>query len=155
MRALTGLLSGVLFGVGLALSGMTQPAKVIAFLDVTGAWDPSLAFVMLGAIATFAPLYRYLTGNMHPVYLPRFIVYRGQNVDGRLLFGALLFGVGWGISGFCPGPGLVAAGSGAMPALVFGGSMLVGMLLFRGYERALELVASRTREPVTTATVDG
>jgi uncharacterized membrane protein YedE/YeeE len=134
MRALAGLGSGVLFGVGLALGGMTRPAKVLAFLDVTGAWDPSLAFVMLGAIAVFAPLYR-LIRRKRPLFASEFVVAPTTPIDAKLIAGAALFGIGWGAVGFCPGPALVSAGSGAPAALVFGACMLGGMLLFRGYER--------------------
>ena len=134
MRALAGLCSGLLFGVGLALSGMTQPSKVIAFLDVAGRWDPSLMFVMVGAIAVFAPLYRLIERNARPVFEPEFVTHLTWPLDARLLLGAAVFGVGWGIAGFCPGPGLVSAGSGALPAVVFAATMLIGALAFRAFE---------------------
>ena len=135
MQALAGLVSGVLFGVGLALSGMTQPGKVIGFLDVAGAWDPSLAFVMAGAIAVFGPLYRLIRRYTMPRFAPGFVVHAGWPIDAPLLIGAAVFGVGWGIGGFCPGPGVVSAGTGAPAGVVFALSMVLGMLAFRGYER--------------------
>jgi uncharacterized protein len=135
MRALAGLFSGVLFGVGLALGGMTQPGKVIAFLDVAGAWDPSLALVMGGAVAVFAPLYRLIRRAASPRFASAFVVHASWPIDAPLLIGAAVFGVGWGIGGFCPGPGVVSAGAGAPAGVVFALCMLVGMLAFRGYER--------------------
>jgi uncharacterized membrane protein YedE/YeeE len=114
---------------------MTRPAKVLAFLDVTGAWDPSLAFVMLGAIAVFAPLYRLVRRRARPLFASDFVVAPTTPIDAKLIAGAALFGLGWGAVGFCPGPALVSAGAAAPAALVFGASMLAGMGLFRGYER--------------------
>jgi uncharacterized membrane protein YedE/YeeE len=154
MRALAGLGSGVLFGIGLALSGMTRPAKVLAFLDVAGAWDPSLAFVMLGAIAVFAPLYLLIRRRSRPVLAPDFVVAPTAPIDAKLIAGAVLFGLGWGAVGFCPGPALVSAGTAAPAALVFGACMLAGMLLFRGYERwrAARVGLSRAAQRSTDAT---
>jgi uncharacterized membrane protein YedE/YeeE len=131
MKALAGLCSGLLFGVGLALSGMTRPSKVIAFLDVAGRWDPSLMFVMLGAIAVFAPLYRLTVHKARPVFGSEFVMHRTWPLDARLMIGAAVFGVGWGIAGFCPGPALVSAGTGALAALVFASTMLLGVLAYR------------------------
>jgi uncharacterized membrane protein YedE/YeeE len=113
---------------------MTRPSKVIAFLDVAGRWDPSLMFVMLGAIGVFAPLYRRIEREARPVFDSEFVTHPTWPLDARLLLGAAVFGVGWGIGGFCPGPGLVSAGSGALPAVVFAGTMLVGILVFRTFE---------------------
>lgn len=128
MRLFSALVCGSLFGAGLVVSGMTQPAKVIGFLDVTGAWDPSLAFVMAGAIAVYAPVY-------HRVFRPRLQLDMPSplptRIDARLLLGAAIFGIGWGIGGFCPGPAITSLGAGAVPALVVVGAMLAGMLLHR------------------------
>lgn len=135
MRALAGLGSGLLFGIGLALGGMTRPAKVLAFLDVTGAWDPSLAFVMLGAIGVFAPLYALIRRGRRPVFATDFVVAPTTPITAKLIVGAGLFGLGWGAVGFCPGPALVSAGTGTQAGLVFALCMLAGMLLFRGYEQ--------------------
>jgi uncharacterized membrane protein YedE/YeeE len=126
------LFAGALFGAGLAVSGMTQPAKVVGFLDVLGAWDPSLAFVMLGAVAVYLAAYRGLAVKMpRPLYAPRFSLPALTAIDAPLLGGAAIFGVGWGLSGYCPGPALVALGADASAALWFVPAMLVGMLLHR------------------------
>jgi len=135
MQALSGFASGVLFALGLALGGMTQPGKVIGFLDVAGAWDPTLAFVMAGAVGTFGPLYRLISRYASPRFASAFVVHATWPIDAPLLIGAAVFGVGWGIAGFCPGPGVVSAGTGAPEGVVFVLAMLLGMLAFRGYER--------------------
>ncbi len=129
LRAVYALLSGLIFGLGLIAGGMTDPAKVKGFLDLAGAWDPSLAFVMGGAIAVgvfaFAAARRRsrsLSGD--PMEVPSSTV-----IDARLLLGGVLFGAGWGVGGFCPGPALVAAGSGLSQAWIFVVAMLAGMLL--------------------------
>lgn len=141
MQALTGALSGLLFGVGLVLSGMTQPSKVMGFLDVAGGWDPSLAFVMLGAIAVYAPAYRFITQRSVPLYAQRFVSLVKSRLDAPLVLGAALFGVGWGLAGYCPGPAIVSLGSGAPRALVFGLGMLLGMGLFELYRRRATAVS--------------
>ncbi|HVK82936.1 MAG TPA: YeeE/YedE family protein [Kofleriaceae bacterium] len=120
--------AGVLFGAGLLLSGMTQPARVIGFLDPTGAWDPTLAFVMGGAIAVYAVAHRLiLRRSGAPWFELRFHVPERRALDLQLVVGAALFGIGWGLAGMCPGPGIVAAAAGSMDALVFVVAMLVGM----------------------------
>ena len=123
--------SGLLFAVGLALSGMTQPAKILNFLDITGDWDPSLAFVMLGAIAVHALAYRRVPHMPAPIWAPRFGVPTRADINPRLLGGAALFGAGWAIGGFCPGPAIVSLASGMADAFLFVGAMLGGMMLFR------------------------
>ncbi len=130
-RWIVPLVSGVLFACGLALAGMTRPAKVFAFLDLTGAWDPSLAFVMIGAIGVHTVAYVAMRRLDRPWTGETFQVPTRRDVDARLLAGAALFGVGWGISGFCPGPALAALGSGSWQVLVFFAAMLAGMV---GYE---------------------
>jgi uncharacterized membrane protein YedE/YeeE len=147
MFAFIALLLGALFGGGLVLGGMTQPAKVIGFLDVTGAWDPSLAFVMGGAIAVFAPLYRFIVKDAGPTYENLGLV-KAQPIDGRLVLGAVLFGVGWGLGGYCPGPGLTAVGSGQIGPLIFSATMLVGMGLFHAYN----VLSDRWRANTSTRT---
>ena len=127
-QKLFGFACGALFAVGLALAGMTSPAKVIAFLDVTGAWDPSLAFVMGGALAVL-----FAAGRLRParpLLAPTFAAPPGGAVDTRLLVGAALFGAGWGLSGFCPGPALASVGSGVAASLWFVPAMLAGMLVY-------------------------
>lgn len=121
------LLSGLIFGMGLMVSGMTDPAKVLAFLDLAGAWDPSLALVMIGAIAVarvgFALAARRQNTLINtPLYLPE-----RQEVDRRLFLGSALFGTGWGLAGFCPGPAVVATGMGYSPAVVVVIAILAGM----------------------------
>jgi hypothetical protein len=124
-------LSGFVFAVGLAISGMTQPAKVTAFLDFFGNWDPSLAFVMGGAILVYLPLYKFSQKRDTPVFAGRVLVPTRRDIDMRLLGGAAVFGVGWGLAGYCPGPALTSLGSGALPAIVLVGSMFGGMALYR------------------------
>ena len=130
MLIFTSLLAGLLFGLGLIVSGMANPAKVLGFLDLAGAWDPSLAFVMGGAVgvgmvAFFVARRRTLSWLGAPMRLPA-----ARGIDRRLVGGSLLFGIGWGVAGFCPGPALVALGMGSVKALLFVGAMLVGMGLF-------------------------
>lgn len=133
MAALIALLAGLVFGIGLLMSGMTDPAKVQGFLDLFWRWDPSLAFVMGGAIAvaigafTFAKR-RAAAGRRswsgEPIEVPKV-----NAIDARLIGGGVLFGIGWGLAGFCPGPAIVALSSGFGPALWFVPAMLVGMAL--------------------------
>jgi len=129
------LFVGLLFGVGLLISGMTDPGKVLGFLDLAGAWDPSLAFVMGGAIAVaffaFAAA-RKRTRNFFggALHLPA-----SRDIDKRLVIGALLFGAGWGLAGFCPGPGIVSMAAGQPKALLFVVAMLVGMAIFEFTDR--------------------
>jgi len=120
---------GLLFAVGLALAGMVQPEKVTAFLDVLGDWDPSLAFVMVGAIGVYAVGRRLVTGWPRPLLAPEFSSPTPTRIDGRLIAGAILFGVGWGLGGLCPGPALVALGAGTRAAVWFVPAMVAGMLL--------------------------
>ncbi len=124
---LLGLVSGALFGVGLVLAGMTRPAKVIAFLDVAGDWDPSLAFVMVGAIAVHFVAWRLVPRLSRPFWGGSFALPTRTDIDGKLILGAVLFGAGWGLGGYCPGPAVTAAASGAPATLLFVGAMLVGI----------------------------
>ncbi|MFT3814688.1 MAG: YeeE/YedE family protein [Acidovorax sp.] len=135
MFTVAAFLSGLVFGLGLIVSGMANPAKVLGFLDLGGAWDPSLALVMAGAVAVGLAAFalarrraRSLLGA--PMQLPT-----ARAIDRRLVAGSLVFGVGWGLAGFCPGPALVALGMGEAKALVFVAAMLAGMGLFEGLER--------------------
>ncbi|RYH00992.1 YeeE/YedE family protein [Salipiger sp. IMCC34102] len=132
MKQLFALLSGILFGLGLILSGMSDPAKVLNFLDVFGRWDPSLALVMGGAIAVTAPGLALLRrGRVRPWFDTTFRIPTRRDIDARLLSGATLFGVGWGLGGFCPGPALTALPMAAAGTLVFLPFMLGGMWLAR------------------------
>lgn len=137
MNSFFAFLAGLVFGIGLILSGMTDPGKVIGFLDLAGTWDPSLAFVMGGAILVGFFAFRlagrraesYFGGAMH---LPA----RGD-IDARLVAGSVVFGIGWGLAGFCPGPALVSFGSGIDQAAVFVAAMLGGMVVYRVMDKAL------------------
>jgi hypothetical protein len=126
---LAALLAGLLFGAGLGISGMTQPDKVIGFLDVTGPWDASLGLVMVGAIGVHSLLYRLIRRRTSPLFDTVFHVPTRTELDPRLIAGAALFGVGWGLGGYCPGPALVSLATGQTGALVFVATMVVGMLL--------------------------
>ena len=132
---LTAAIAGLIFGLGLLISGMSNPAKVLGFLDLAGAWDPSLALVMAGAIGVgsigFGLAKRRTRSWLdEPMQLPT-----AQTIDRRLVLGSLAFGAGWGLAGFCPGPALVAAAQGYGSALLFTGAMLVGMAIFAAIER--------------------
>ena len=131
MPNLVAFVSGLLFAVGLGIAGMTQPSRVLGFLDVLGPWDPSLAFVMAGAIAVYMPVFwwarRVLARRLH---LPT-----RRRIDAPLVVGSAMFGVGWGLAGYCPGPALVSLATLTGPALAFGAAMLVGMRLHRMLER--------------------
>ncbi|MCW5731267.1 MAG: YeeE/YedE family protein [Alphaproteobacteria bacterium] len=133
-RILAALAAGLLFGAGLAISQMMNPAKVLGFLDIgalpSGGWDPSLAFVMAGALALTLPLYALARRRTAPLFEARFAWPTRSDLDGKLLAGAAIFGAGWGLVGFCPGPALAALAQGGMAALVFFGAMLAGMALF-------------------------
>lgn len=130
-RIMAALVAGSLFGLGLVVSGMINPAKVLAFLDIAGDWDPSLAFVMGGAIPAAAIGFR-LGGRMPaPLCAPAFSPPSPARIDARLLGGAALFGIGWGLAGYCPGPALASLGVAGWPGLVFVAAMAAGMGLFR------------------------
>jgi uncharacterized membrane protein YedE/YeeE len=122
--------AGLLFAVGLGVSGMTHPSKVLGFLDVAGAWDPSLLLVMGGALSVNLLLFPRILRRARPVLDERFHVPQKRTIDARLLGGAAIFGVGWGLAGYCPGPALVSLATGAAPALVFALAMVAGMLLY-------------------------
>jgi uncharacterized membrane protein YedE/YeeE len=138
-----GAVVGLLFGAGLIVGGMTQPSKVIGFLDFAGDWDPSLAFVMGGAIAVYLPLLRIITKGSKPLFGMSFSLPTRRDIDGQLVLGAALFGIGWGLAGYCPGPAFTAVGSLAPTALLFASAMVFGFGLKRGYD-ALRARRSRT-----------
>ncbi len=125
--------AGLLFGVGLLVSGMTDPNRVRGFLDVAGAWDPSLAFVMGGALLVHAAAYRWITRLGRPLLADRFHIPTRTSIDGRLVAGAAIFGVGWGLSGICPGPAVVNLGVGASGAAIFALAGVVGMLAYSAW----------------------
>src|SRR5215217_2548227 len=128
-RIVVALLAGTLFGLGLAISGMMNPAKVVGFLDVAGEWDPTLAFVMGGALLVTIPAFRLILNRPRPILADGFALPKSA-LDGRLLGGAALFGVGWGLSGFCPGPALVAMVTGLLPVFASLGAMVGGMAIY-------------------------
>ena len=134
MIRIIALISGFVFAVGLGVSGMVKPQKVIGFLDVFGHWDPSLAMVMIGAIGVHAVAYLVVKRMKTPVLDNRFHLPSYSGLDPKLIIGAILFGAGWGLSGFCPGPALVSVTTLEEPALIFCGSMLVGFGLFSAFD---------------------
>jgi uncharacterized protein len=147
MRALAAFASGLMFALGLALSGMTRPSKVQAFLDVGGDWDASLALVMVGANAVFATAFHLSRRMRRPLLVDAFAHPVAGGVNRRLIAGAVLFGVGWGLSGYCPGPAFVALGAGVSHALAFVAAMLVGM----GVARAIESSGRQRPRPEAVA----
>lgn len=134
--SLAALLAGALFGLGLAMSGMTDPRIVLGFLDVFGNFNPALMFVLGGAVATTTVLFRFVLRRGSPVLADTFQLSNLKHVDRRLLGGAALFGVGWGIAGYCPGPALAGLGIASVEALWFIPAMLAGILLHRAVNRA-------------------
>ncbi|MFG1422313.1 DUF6691 family protein [Roseixanthobacter liquoris] len=131
MGLLVPALAGLIFGLGLVVSGMANPAKVLNFLDIAGAWDPSLAFVMGGAVAVTAAGYRWVLAWRKPLFATRFQVPTRRDIDARLLVGAAIFGLGWGLSGLCPGPALTSLGLAAPGVLAFVPAMVAGMAAAR------------------------
>jgi uncharacterized membrane protein YedE/YeeE len=131
VKNLVAFACGLVFALGLGIGGMTQPTRVLAFLDVAGDWDPSLAFVMLGAVAVFATIYRLVLRSKRPVLAAAYDLPSRRDIDRPLVAGALLFGIGWGIAGLCPGPALTSLASGEPAALVFVAAMLAGMAAHR------------------------
>jgi hypothetical protein len=130
-RHVVALASGFLFAVGLALSGMTRPSKVLGFLDVAGDWDPSLAFVMAGAVAVYATVFSASRRMTRPVLADSFAEPAATRIDGKLLLGSIMFGVGWGLAGYCPGPALTSLGAGVAQAVYFVAAMMAGVWLVR------------------------
>ncbi|MEJ5895677.1 YeeE/YedE family protein [Aquabacterium sp. G14] len=135
MQPLVSLMAGLVFGLGLAIAEMTNPLKVLAFLDLAGDWDPSLAFVMGGAVTVTALAFRFILRRPVPFYGERFHLPTLTQVDRKLLVGAALFGIGWGLAGYCPGPALATALSGNSEAWLFVPAMLVGGALQRWQRR--------------------
>lgn len=135
VRSLVALTAGLMFGAGLALSQMVNPVRVIGFLDLAGDWDPTLALVMAGALAVTVPVFPWVLKRPKPVLSERFELPTRRDVDGRLVAGGLLFGVGWGIGGFCPGPALAALATGQMDVVAFVVAMFAGFAVARFVER--------------------
>jgi uncharacterized membrane protein YedE/YeeE len=135
VAAFVSLLAGLIFGLGLIISGMANPAKVLGFLDLAGNWDPSLVFVMGGAIAIGIVAFAVARRRTLSLLGTEMRLPTARHIDRRLISGSVLFGIGWGIAGFCPGPALVSLGTGEVKALVFVLAMLVGMGLYELLER--------------------
>ncbi len=140
-KLLPPLLSGTLFGAGLTLSGMTDPARVRGFLDVFGAWDPTLAFVMGGAVLVMAVAWRIRNRMGAPIFADRFSLPDRKDLDGRLITGSILFGIGWGIAGLCPGPAVASLALSPVSVLPFVLAMLAGMAA----QQAVSLLPRRRR----------
>ncbi|CAM3831844.1 DUF6691 domain-containing protein [Vreelandella rituensis] len=136
MRTLMGYIAGLLFGLGLAISGMTDPARVLGFLDIAGRWDPTLMFVLGGAVVTTFIGYRLVFKRLKPLWGDAFQLPTRQDLDAKLLGGAALFGIGWGLSGYCPGPAIASIGGLTLPLF----AMLIAMVL--GWFAARRLSAS-------------
>lgn len=131
-------IAGLIFAVGLALGGMTQPAKVISFFDFhqgLESWDPSLAFVLCAALCVYVPVYRLVRARPAPLFDTKFRLPTRKDIDVRLVFGSALFGIGWGLGGFCPGPAFTSLATGATEVLVMAGCMLVGMGLVQQVQK--------------------
>jgi uncharacterized membrane protein YedE/YeeE len=142
---LTAFIAGLLFGSGLILSGMSNPAKVLAFLDVAGQWDPSLIFVMVGAILVAAIAFRVGGARARTVFGGTIHMPGAARVDTRLVLGSVVFGVGWGLVGYCPGPALTSLAVGGWPTLLFVAAMIAGMTVFEAVERIAAWRATRSR----------
>lgn len=147
MTVFTSFLAGLLFGLGLIVSGMANPAKVLGFLDLGGRWDPSLALVMGGAIAVGAAAFALARRRTRSFLGAAMRLPTTRTIDRRLVLGSVLFGVGWGVAGFCPGPGLVAAGMGEAKALAFVAALLAGMA---GYDLIEGRRSAAANAPGTT-----
>ncbi len=141
MYTVASFAAGLVFGLGLLVSGMANPAKVLGFLDIAGAWDPSLALVMAGAVAVGAGAFALMRKRTRtllgaPVLLPS-----ARRIDTRVIFGSLVFGVGWGLAGICPGPALVLAGTGSAKGLAFLAAMIAGNAVFEFLEKKKRVAA--------------
>ena len=149
--SLVPFISGIVFAMGLGISGMTRPAKIIGFLDFAGNWDPSLAFVMLGAIAVHSLFYRVLRARPFSRFSSSISLPSRTQIDSRLLGGSFIFGLGWGIAGYCPGPAITSLASGNFSALIFFVAMIAGIFTFdfRRILSARQIAAEHSSGPVT------
>lgn len=148
MAALVAFAVGLVFGIGLLVSGMTDPGKVLGFLDLAGAWDPSLAVVMATAVPVAASGYAIGRRRFAPLAAPSFTTPAAGPLDRRLVLGSIAFGVGWGLVGMCPGPAIVVAATGAWQGLLFVAAMVAGMLAFEAIER---MRATRAAAPAPSS----
>jgi len=129
-NVLAALACGIIFGLGLAISGMTNPAKIIGFVDITGEWDPSLIFVMVGAVLIYSIGFRLSQRSAKPLFAPNFQVPSRNDIDGRLIAGGALFGLGWGLAGVCPGPAITALAFGMQEFYIFFAAMAAGSFTY-------------------------
>jgi uncharacterized membrane protein YedE/YeeE len=143
MQLLTALMSGLLFGLGLIISGMTDPSKIIGFLDLAGDWNPSLAFVMCGAILVGLAAFRFAANRPTAILGDAMRLPTARHIDRRLVLGGLAFGAGWGLAGYCPGPALASLATGSSEPIIFVIAMLAGMAVFEVQDRLA--AASRER----------
>ena len=144
MQTILAFATGLIFGLGLILSGMTDPSKVIGFLDLAGHWDPSLAFVMGGAILVGVVAFRFARGREKSLLGDEMRLPTSSQVDRRLVLGSLAFGTGWGLAGYCPGPALVSIAQGGAQPLIFVAAMLAGMVIYEVQDR---LAATPPQQP--------
>lgn len=150
MQVLASFLCGLIFGAGLLISGMTDPQKVLGFLDLFGAWDATLAFVMAGAVAVAASGFALARRRAAPAFSPRFVWPDRNDIDAPLVGGAILFGIGWGLAGICPGPALVNLADLSLPIVAFVAAMLAGMIGQNLFGKTLwrsRTMAPRAAEP--------
>ncbi len=138
-NSVAALVVGFIFALGLGLSGMTQPQKVVGFLDLFGQWDPSLVFVMIGAIIVHFITYRHIRSRTSPLFSPKWHVPTKKEITPALVMGSFIFGVGWALGGFCPGPAMTSLASFETRPLIFVLSMLVGMFAFKLVDKKLKL----------------
>ncbi len=146
-KNLAALFSGIVFGLGLAVSHMVEPAKVLAFLDVAGRWDPSLLLVMLSAVVVSFIAYRLISRRPRPLLADKFFLPTKSQLDRPLVIGAVIFGVGWGLAGYCPGPAVAALGLGTWEAPVFVAALAAGSLAYRRLFETRSHGARQAREP--------
>lgn len=147
---LASFVCGLIFGVGLLVSGMNQPEKVLGFLDIFGAWDATLAFVMAGAVAVSAIGFALARRSAAPVFAAKFSWPERRDIDAPLIAGAVLFGIGWGLVGICPGPALVNLAGLSLPIVVFVVAMVLGMLGYELWQRR-NVAGSEARSPIIAA----
>lgn len=145
---LMALAAGILFGAGLTISQMVNPEKILAFLDVAGRWDPSLALVMASALAVTASLFRAVLRRPAPIWASRFQMPTLRHIDSRLIGGSVLFGIGWGLGGYCPGPAIASLGYGLSASAIFVLAMIAGMALWEWRSIAFGLFNSRPSSPM-------
>jgi uncharacterized protein len=143
---LVAMIAGILFGLGLGLSQMVDRDRVLGFLDVAGAWDPTLLFVLGGAVSVTVIAFRFVLRMSHPIFDTQFRIPTRNDIDRPLVIGAMIFGIGWGIAGYCPGPGIVALVLGIWNPVLFVAALLAGSLTYRWYQNRTEKLAQGKHE---------